>query len=140
MDRIRYRWVILGASTAVTALAWSVRSTFALFFVAMLGELGWGRGATALGYSLTWLGFVVFAPLAGWLFARNGARAVIIIGGVLLGAALALTSRVTSVGEYYLSFGGLGAAGIALMFATGVRRDRHDCDGRAHAPLPRSAL
>jgi MFS family permease len=116
VDRIGYRWVILGASTAVTALAWSVRSTFALFFVAMIDDLAWGRGATAFGYSLTWLGFVVFAPAAGWLFDRSGARAVVIIGGALLGAALALTSRVTSAGEYYLWFGGLGAAGIALMF------------------------
>jgi hypothetical protein len=73
IDRIGYRWVVLGVSTAVTALAWSVRSTFALFFVEMLGELAWGRGATALGYSFTWLGFVVFAPVAGWLFDRGGA-------------------------------------------------------------------
>jgi MFS family permease len=116
IDRIGYRWVVLGVSTAVTALAWSVRSTFALFFVEMLGELAWGRGATALGYSLTWLGFVVFAPVAGWLFDRGGARGVVIVGGVLLGTALALTSRVTSVAEYYLWFGVLGAAGIALMF------------------------
>jgi len=116
IDRIGYRWVILGASTAVTALAWSVRSTFALFYVAMLGEFAWGRGVTALGYSLTWLGFVVFAPVAGWLFDRGGARAVVTIGGALLGVALAMTSRVASAGEYYLWFGGLGAAGIALMF------------------------
>jgi OFA family oxalate/formate antiporter-like MFS transporter len=109
IDRIGYRWVILGASTAVTALAWSVRSTFALFYVAMLGEFAWGRGATALGYSLTWLWFVVFAPVAGWLFDRGGARAVVTTGGALLGVALAMTSRVTSAEEYYL-------CSIALMF------------------------
>src|SRR5438445_2873756 len=98
------RWVVLGASTAVNALAWSVRSTFALFYVAMLAELAWGRGATALGYSLSWLGFVVFAPVAGWLFDRWGARATVTLGGVLLGAALALTGRVTSAAEYYVWF------------------------------------
>ena len=110
-----YRWVVVGVSTGVNALAWGVRSTFALFFVAILAELGWGRGETALGYSLSWLGFVVFAPVAGWLNDRWGAPTVVTIGGVLLGLSLALTSRVASLAPYYLSFGLLGAAGIAAM-------------------------
>jgi MFS family permease len=110
-----YRWVVLGVSTAVNSLAWAVRSTFALFYVEMLRELGWGRGATALGYSLSWLGFLVLAPAAGWLSDRWGVRVVVMIGGALLGCALALTGQVGSVGEYYLWFGALGAAGIAGM-------------------------
>lgn len=110
-----YRWIVVGVSTAVNALAWGLRATFALFYVAMLGEFTWGRGPTALGYSLNWLGFVVFAPIAGWLFDRWGARAVVTIGGVMLGVALALTGRMTSLSEYYLCFGLLGAAGLACM-------------------------
>ena len=34
----RRRWMVVGVSTAVNALAWAARSTFALFFVAMLEE------------------------------------------------------------------------------------------------------
>ncbi len=102
-------------STAVNALAWGARSTFALFYVAMLEEFAWGRGPTALGYSLSWLGFVVFAPVAGWLSDRWGARTVVTGGGVILGAALAPTGQVTSLAQYYLCFGVLGAAGIAGM-------------------------
>ena len=110
-----YRWIVVGVSTAVSALAWGVRSTFALFYVAMLAELGWGRGPTAFGYSLSWLCFVVFAPVAGWLFDRWGARTVVPIGGLVLGVAVALTGQVTSLTQYYLCFGILGAAGIACM-------------------------
>src|SRR5260370_7473306 len=69
--------MVVGVSTAVNALAWGVRSTFALFYVAMLGEFAWGRGPTALGYSLSWLGFVFFAPIAGWLSDRWGTRTVV---------------------------------------------------------------
>jgi MFS family permease len=112
---VSYRWIVLGVSTGVSALAWSVRSTFALFYVSMLEELAWGRGATALGYSLSWLGFVVFAPLSGWLHDRCGVRAAVTIGGLALGLALALTGHVTSPTQYYLCFGVLGAAGIAGM-------------------------
>jgi MFS family permease len=106
---------VVGVSTTVNALAWGARSTFALFYVAMLEEFAWGRGPTALGYSLSWLGFVVFAPIAGWLSDRWGTRTVVTGGGVILGVALALTGQVTSLAQYYLCFGLLGAAGIAGM-------------------------
>jgi len=113
MPRVFYGWVVVGVSTAVNTLAWGARSTFALFYVAMLDEFAWGRGPTALGYSLSWLCFVVFAPIAGWLQDRWGARAIVTLGGLVLGVALALTGQVTSLTQYYLSFGVLGAAGIA---------------------------
>jgi MFS family permease len=58
---------------------------------------------------------VVFAPIAGWLSDRWGTRTVVAGGGVILGVALALTGRVTSLTQYYLCFGILGAAGIAGM-------------------------
>jgi MFS family permease len=106
---------VVGVSTTVNALAWGARSTFALFYVAMLEEFAWGRGPTALGYSLSWLCFVLFAPIAGWLSDRWGTRTVVTGGGVILGAALALTGRVTSLPQYYLCFGVLGAAGMAGM-------------------------
>src|SRR5882724_9875419 len=108
-----YRWTVVGVSTAVNALAWGARATFALFYVAMLEEFAWGRGPTALGYSLSWLGFVVWAPVAGWLYDRWGARTAVTIGGLVLGLALAGTGQVTSLPQYYLCFGLLGAAGIA---------------------------
>jgi MFS family permease len=110
-----YRWIVVAVSTAVNALAWGARSTFALFYVAILAEFAWGRGLTALGYSLSWLSFVVFAPVAGWLGDRWGARTVVTIGGTVLGLALALTGQVRSLTQYYVCFGALGAAGIACM-------------------------
>jgi MFS family permease len=105
----------VGVSATVNSLAWSVRSTFALFYVALLGEFGWARGEAALGYSLSWLCLLVFGPLAGWLSDRWGARLVVPLGGLLLGGALALTGRVTTLWQYYLALGVLGAAGIACI-------------------------
>ena len=110
-----YAWVVAGVSASVNSLAWSVRSTFALFYVALLGEFGWERGEAALGYSLSWLLLLVFSPLAGFLYDRWGARRVVAAGGVILGAALALTGQAASLWTYYLAFGVLGAAGIACI-------------------------
>ena len=106
---------MVGVSTVVNSLAWAPRSTFALFYVALLGEFGWRRGDAAIGYSLSWLLLVVFSPLAGWLYDRWGARVLAPAGGVLLGAALALTGQVSTLAQYYVAFGVLGAAGIACI-------------------------
>jgi MFS family permease len=104
---------VVAVSAIVNSLAWSVRSTFAAFYVALLGDFAWRRGEAALGYSLSWLLLLVFSPLAGWLYDRWGARLLVPVGGLVLGAALVLTGRVTTLWEYYLAFGVLGGAGIA---------------------------
>src|SRR5258707_13627949 len=96
--------MVVGVSTAVNALAWGVRSTFALFYVAMLGEFAWGRGPTALGYSLSWLGFVFFAPIAGWLSDRWGTRTVVAGGGGILGGAPVLPRPGAPLPPHSLSF------------------------------------
>ncbi|MGH7366761.1 MAG: MFS transporter [Candidatus Rokuibacteriota bacterium] len=111
----RYGWVVVGVSATVNSLAWSARSTFAVFYVALLGEFAWRRGEAALGYSLSWLLLLIFSPLAGWLYDRWGARLLVPVGGLLLGAALALTGLVTTLWQYYLAFGVLAGAGIACI-------------------------
>lgn len=120
--RVRsYGWVVIGVSAAVSCLAWSVRSTFALFYVALVEEFAWSRGQAALGFSLSWLLMVVFSPLAGWLHDRWGARVVVPIGALMLGLALILMGQIGLMGkigalwEYYLIFGVLVAAGISFM-------------------------
>ena len=77
----RYRWVLVGVSATVNSLAWSARSTFALFYVALLAEFAWKRGEATLGYAFSWLLLIVFSPLAGWLYDRWGARVVVPAGG-----------------------------------------------------------
>jgi len=111
----RYGWVVVAVSATVNSLAWSVRSTFAVFYVALIGEFGWRRGEAALGYSLSWLLLLIFSPLAGSLYDRWGARLLVPLGGLLLGAALALTGLVTTLWQYYLAFGVLAGAGIACI-------------------------
>lgn len=49
MSGFYYGWVIVAVSALANAMTWSVRSTFALFYVALLDEFGWRRGEAAVG-------------------------------------------------------------------------------------------
>ena len=115
MSGFYYGWIIVALSALANALAWSVRSTFALFYVAFLEEFGSQRGEAAVGYSLSWLLILVFGPLAGRLYDRFGPRVIVPTGSLLLGSALVLTGRAQALWHTYLSFGVLGAAGIAFI-------------------------
>src|ERR1043165_3068569 len=110
----RYGWVVVSVSAIVNSLAWSARSPFSVFYVALLGEFAWGRGEGALGYSLSWLLLLVFSPLAGWLYDRWGARLLVPAGGLFLGLSLSLTVQGTTLWQNSLPFGILGGAGIAF--------------------------
>ena len=105
--------MIVAACAVANMLAWSVRATFALYYVALIEQFAWPRGLAALGYSLSWLLVLAFGPLAGRLHDRLGAHVVMPVGGIVLGVALALTGRVETLVGYYVAFGVLGAAGIA---------------------------
>ncbi|PYN41480.1 MAG: hypothetical protein DMD95_19175 [Candidatus Rokuibacteriota bacterium] len=67
------------------------------------------------GHSRNRLCFVVFAPVAGWLYDHWAARTVVPMGGQVLGVVLALTGQVMSLTQYYLCSGVLSAAGFACI-------------------------
>jgi len=110
-----YGWVIVGISLLGLTLAWSVRVTFTLFYVAMVEDLGWSYASGTLGYSFSWLALIIFSPLSGYLFDRLGPRATMPLGSGLLVAGLALSSTVTDLWSYILYFSLPVALGEALL-------------------------
>lgn len=124
-----YGRVVVGVSATASLLAWSVRSAFALFYIALLAEVGWGCGAAAVGYSLSWLLLFILSPVASALYDRWGARVMVSLGGALLGAAPALSGQVATLWQYYLAFGVLGR---------GRHRGHPDARGGNREPLVRA--
>lgn len=49
MSGFYYGWVIVAVSALANVMAWSVQSTLALFYAALLDEFGWRRGEAAVG-------------------------------------------------------------------------------------------
>ena len=87
---------------------------FAVFVVPMSGALGWSRAAISFAPSLRTLVAGLMGPVVGpFIDRRNGARIAMTAGVFLAGLALMLCSLVQAPGQFYLTFGVLGAMGMA---------------------------
>ncbi|HEY7654679.1 MAG TPA: MFS transporter [Methylomirabilota bacterium] len=102
------------AVTVVTlALAYGVWYAYSVFLVALLKEFGWSRSVLAGAFSVFTLVSGGAGPILGALADRFGPRRLILVGGVLLAAALWADSFVTRAWHLYLAFGLVTAVGVA---------------------------
>jgi MFS family permease len=104
-------WLVVGSVWITLAIASGLYFSFPVFFVALVEEFGWSRGATAAAFSISSVVQGVISPLVGMLVDRLGPRRVMLGGAALLGLACVLSSRVTSLATLYLMVGVLAAIG-----------------------------
>jgi MFS family permease len=107
--------VVVGAVWVTLAVASGLYFSFPVFFVALLEEFGWSRGATAAAFSISSIVQGLLSPVVGMLVDRVGPRRVMLGGAWLLGGACALSSRVDSLWSLYLLTGVLAAAGVCAV-------------------------
>jgi MFS family permease len=108
-------WIVVGAVWVTLAIASGLYFSFPVFFVALLEEFGWSRGATAAAFSISSIVQGVLSPVVGMLVDRLGPRRVMLAGACLLGGACVLSSRVGSLWSLYLLVGVLAAAGVCAV-------------------------
>jgi MFS family permease len=85
--------------------------SFGAFFQSMEDEFATGKGATALMFSITTAWYFGLGLLSGRAADRFGPRPVLLAAAAVLGVALLLTSRVSSIWLGYLTYGvGVGIA------------------------------
>jgi sugar phosphate permease len=114
-DGIFYGWVVLTIAFITLVLGYAIRNTFSVFYPTIVEEFGWGRGNTALMFSITIIVYGVVAPVAGSLVDRFGPRLILPIGAFIVGGGVALCSMATAQWHFYLFYGVMVAAGLSLM-------------------------
>jgi MFS family permease len=108
-------WIVVGAVWVTLAISSGLYFSFPVFFVALLEEFGWSRGATAAAFSISSIVQGVLSPVVGALVDRLGPRRVMLGGACVLGAACGLSSRIDSLWSLYLTVGVLAAAGACAV-------------------------
>src|SRR5262249_31122126 len=95
--------------------------SYPVFFVAFLAAFGWGRAEASVAYSTSQLLTGASSPVVGMLVDRIGPRRLVLLGGVMLAAGLALSARVTSLWHLIVLYGvlmTLGANCLGLVVIT----------------------
>ncbi len=126
-------WILLGASL-ILALSLGIRHGFGLFLAPMSSDFGWGREVFAFAIALQNLIWGLAQPFTGAVADRFGARRVIVLGGLLYAAGLALMALSDTPWSLSLSAGvliGIGLSGTSFSVLLGVV-------GRALPPEQRS--
>ncbi|MFK4810986.1 MFS transporter [Devosia sp. ZW T5_3] len=126
----RYGWVVVAAGAVITCVAMGAMFALPVYLQPIAEETGWTRAGISGAMTL---GFIVMGVAGfGWgaLSDRIGARPVVFMAALLLGAGLVLASRATDLLVFQFAYGGLvGASGGAffapIMAATVGWFDKH---------------
>lgn len=113
----RYGWVIVAAGAVITCIAMGTMFALPVYLQPIAEETGWTRAGISGAMTV---GFIVMGVAGfGWgtLSDRIGARPVVLIAVVLLGAGLILASQATDLLVFQFAYGGLVGASGGAFFA-----------------------
>lgn len=106
--------VLIGALLAQVTIAglyaWSI------FGTALQAERGWSGDATFFPYALAQFIFAFSTLLSGRIVDKKGPRIALVIGGILYGGGLILSSFVSSPAMLYLTYGVITGAGVGFVY------------------------
>jgi len=115
LRKVYYGWVIVGVSLVSMAFWLGIRTSFSVFYVALLEEFSWRRGDSAGVQSMALITYTFLAPVVGSLIDRFGPRRVIPPGILVLGLGLGLCATIKTLPQFYLLYGVVMGSGITCI-------------------------
>ena len=115
-SRIFYGWRMIGLVSAIRIVGGGLHQFgFTVFFLPISQDLGIGRAATSLAFSLSRAQGAVEAPLVGYLIDHYGPRPILVAAVFLAGVGYILLSWVNSYTSFMIVYLGV----ICLAFVAG---------------------
>ena len=115
--KLHYGWVIVAVGLVVTCVGLGTMMSLGVFLQPMSAALGWSRGGISMAALLSFLFMGAGSLLWGALSDRFGARAVVLCGGLLLGAGLVSASQAATLLQFQLLFGIIVGLAAGSFFA-----------------------
>ena len=109
-----YGWVVVAAGALITCVAMGAMFALPVYLQPMAEDTGWSRAGILAAMTVGFIVMGISGFIWGTLSDRIGARPVVLMATVLLGAGLLLASQAHDLLVFQFAYGGLvGAAGGA---------------------------
>lgn len=114
--RLFYGWCIVAVAIVAQFVAVGTQTYAAgIFLKPMTHDLGWSRESYSAVQTVSTVVMGGFGLLIGGLIDRRGPRMLMFMGGVIAGSALAGTSQVHNLWQFYLLRGAAQTVGNAML-------------------------
>ena len=111
-----YVWVIVATLALAQMIGLAVGWAAGVLVQPLKDEFGFGIADIGLSFGLFYLAAAIFAPIAGWMGDRFGARRVLVLSAVLYTITLVLVAFMDHLWSLHFSFGVLrGIAQVIFM-------------------------
>src|SRR5262252_6366938 len=121
------QWSVVLAAAAILLITMGIRQSLGLFVQPLARDAGVGIAAISFALAVGQLVWGAVQPLFGMLADQKGAGRVIVAGGVLLAAGMALSPFLPSAQGLLLTLGllsaaGAGAGSFSILIGTTARQ------------------
>lgn len=116
---VYYGWVIVAVCSLSMAIAYGIIYSFSVFFKPIADQFNWDRATVASIYSLAMIFRGAVTVPIGWLADRYGPMKVFGFCGAMIVAGLVLTSRVTELWQFYVTYAIVTSIGLCGAYAIG---------------------
>jgi MFS family permease len=107
-------WLVAAFAFIILGFTRGLHSSFGVFYVALLDNFGWSRGATAGVFSMVLTVDAILSPVVGHLLDRFGTKTIACAGCLALATGLFLSSSIDRLWQLYIFFGLVSAVGITF--------------------------
>ena len=112
-----YAWVVVGACTAMVAMAFGAIGTVAVFLEPLAAEFGWPRAEVSAAYSVATVATGLGGIAMGYFADRVPVRRVALFGALVPGLAFAFLAELQSALGLYVLHALMGLVGIGAIMA-----------------------
>jgi len=114
-----YGWMIAVAGALMIFVTYGLIYSYSVFFKPLADYFQWDRASVSLIYSLSMIFRGAAAIGTGWLADKFGARKALVFCGLMIAAGYVLSSQVTTLWQFFLTYGIVEAIGVSGIFGIG---------------------
>jgi len=112
---VYYGWIIVAVALISMAFWFGIRTSFSIFYVALLEDFQWNRGDSAGVQSMALFSYTIIAPIVGGLIDRFGPRRIIVPGILVFTLGLVFCYTINNLLQFYLFYGVIVGSGVTCI-------------------------